>query len=791
MMPLSRVVGGSRILVEGRGKFPVGEVEDRPHGRRRSPARLALASLLALVCAGCAAPFQRPVARPSAPDHEGPGSKAVSVAGRPAVGVALGGGSARGIAHVGVIRWLEEHRIPIDVAAGTSMGGLVGGAFATGMDARELEAFINSLDWDQLFGASSFAHKNIRRKADGRAYPSRLEFGLKGGGIVPPTALNNGENVELLLGRITAPYFNIEDFDALPTPFRTVAVDLLSAQPVVMRSGSLADAMRATMSLPLIFPPVEVDGRVLIDGGTMNNVPADVVKAMGADRVIAVNVGDLSDREGVSYTMFGLAGSTIDAMMRASTRRALASADVVINVPLEKYGSLDWRRSADLIEEGYRAAEAMRDRLLPLAVSEAEYEAWRAARQGRRRTELPPPAFLQLDGFATRDAARLNVLLARHVGAPLDTRVLEQDIAVVAGLDRYQTVTWQLMQTERGVGLRIRGRLKPYAPPFMMLGVNLENTTSSDFRIALTARYLSFDVLGSGSELRIDGTIGSDPSAAVELYRPIGPTPLFVAPYAGVRRQIFDFIEDDAVIAQYRQTVGRLGLNAGVNLGATSDVRIGAYVGRSTASIEVGDPGFPELRGSETGAELVWRMDTQDRPVVPSLGLLSEVRLSRVFNGPDVAVGEETFDFNSRLTQLSAVGNHFWSLGAPNRVFVYGGVGTSFDSQPLPTQQFALGSPFRLGAYSAGELRGAHYYVATAGYLRQIGRLPDFMGGPVFAGTWLENGDAFEEWDLAGWRTNGGAGLVLDTLVGPVILAGSWGFDGRWRTYLGVGRIFR
>ena len=272
----------------------------------------------------------KPIAPASGPERP---PRVVREAGRPTVGVAFGGGSARGIAHVGVIRWLEEHRIPIDVAAGTSMGGLVGGAYATGMEPDELQTFITTLNWDKLFGASTFAYKNIRRKADARAYPSRLEFGLKRG-IVPPTALNSGQDVELLLGRIAAPYFNLEDFDDLPTPFRTVAVDLLSAQPVVMRRGSLADAMRATMSLPLIFPPTEVDGQVLIDGGTMDNVPADVVKAMGADRVIAINVGDLSDREGVSYTMFGVAGNTLDAMMRASTRRAITAADVVINVPL-------------------------------------------------------------------------------------------------------------------------------------------------------------------------------------------------------------------------------------------------------------------------------------------------------------------------------------------------------------------------------------------------------------------------------------------------------------------------
>jgi len=196
-----------------------------------------IAAMLAITCAACAAPFQRPVSRPAPASAQPSSSSIPSNLGRPSVGVAFGGGSARGIAHVGVIRWLEEHRIPIDVAAGTSMGGLVGGAFASGMDARELAAFLGSLDWDQLFGASSFAHKNIRRKVDARAYPSRLEFGLRGG-IVPPTALNNGEYVELLLGRIAGPYFAIDDFDQLPTAFRTVAVDLISAQPVVMRRGS-------------------------------------------------------------------------------------------------------------------------------------------------------------------------------------------------------------------------------------------------------------------------------------------------------------------------------------------------------------------------------------------------------------------------------------------------------------------------------------------------------------------------------------------------------------------------
>ena len=338
---------------------------------------ILLVVLVAALSAACAAPMQRPMAVTapvSVQLSQQERSPRYSAQSRPSIGVAFGGGSARGIAHVGVIRWLAEHRIPVDVAAGTSMGGLIGGSFASGMDADEIATMLGEIDWDLMFGASSFAYKNIRRKADSRAYPTRMEFGLKGG-LVAPTALNNGEQIELLLGRIASPYADVDHFDRLPTPFRAVAVDLVSASEVVMDRGSLAQAMRATMSLPLIFPPVERDGRILVDGGTMNNVPADVVRAMGADRVIAVNVGNLADREGINYSIPGLAGATLDAMMRATTKSSIASADVILNVPLSGYGSLAWRQSEDLIKEGYAAAEAMRDRLLPLAVTEAEYRA--------------------------------------------------------------------------------------------------------------------------------------------------------------------------------------------------------------------------------------------------------------------------------------------------------------------------------------------------------------------------------------------------------------------------------
>ena len=214
----------------------------------------------------------------------------------------------------------------IDLAAGTSMGGLIGGAFASGMSTAELRALITETDWDAMFGRSSFPFKNLRRKEDARSYPSRLEFGLNGG-IVPPTALNDGQQVDLLLARIAAPYYALETFDDLPTPFRVVAVDLKTADKVVLDSGSLATALRATMSLPGIFPPVERDGRVPVDGGALDNIPAGVVRRSGASVVIAVDVG-YAPRNTIDYSLFGLMGQTLDTMMRAGTRAALTHADV-------------------------------------------------------------------------------------------------------------------------------------------------------------------------------------------------------------------------------------------------------------------------------------------------------------------------------------------------------------------------------------------------------------------------------------------------------------------------------
>ena len=700
------------------------------------------------------------------------------------VGVAFGGGSARGIAHVGVVKWFEEHHVPIDVGAGTSMGGLIGGAFASGMPADELRTLIESIDWDQMFGSSSFPFKNVRRKEDARDFPSRLEFGLRRG-IVLPTSLNNGQQVDLLLARIAGGYYDLDSFDALPTPFRTVAVDLKTAERVVLDSGSLPPAMRATMSLPGVFPPVELGERVLVDGGALDNIPADVVRDMGASFVVAIDVGNAPD-ENLNYSMFALMGQTVDSMMKANTRRALQSADLVIQVDVQGFGSLDWRRSAELMQRGYEAAEKHRAELLPHALNDADWQAWVNARASRRRHPLPVPKYLVTAGVAPSDAAMVRRILAPHVDQPLDLPTIEKDLSTLSGLDRYQTVGWELMGPSGNEGLLINARDKVYAPPFIMLGFNLENRTSSDFRVQMAARYLSFDVLGSGSELRVDGVLGSDPAAAFSLFRPIFGRRVFVRPYAAATFNTLDFIEDDQIIAQYNLKQQYVGGDIGLVVSRESEVWGGLRFGHVDASSRAGDPGLPEASGANDEFRLGFIHDGQDSPVVPSRGAQVLVGLTHYIQSPSVPDVERT---NKGVTQLEGAYSRFWSWRRRNRLFVVGSGGTSFDGHPI--SQFALGYPFRLDAFRIGEHRGDHYGVLTIGAARQVGRLPDFIGGPVFVGTWLQNGSAFDTNEDADINSQASLGLVLDTLLGPVVAGTSFGFDGGFRLFVGVGRVVR
>ena len=713
-----------------------------------------------------------------------------SIPSRPRVALALGGGAARGLAHVGVLRWLEEHHVPIDAIAGTSIGGLIGGAYAAGMSPDDIESLVVAIDWDAMFGASGFRFDHVRRKRDLREYTSRLEFGLKHG-IAGPPALNTGQQVGLFLARITAPYYQLRSFDDLPTPFRCVAVDLHTAQQVVIRDGPLSRAMRATMSMPLTFPPVEVGDQLLVDGGALNNLPVDVAKSMGAAKVIAVNVADIGRKNALDRTLLGLVAETMDAMIRENLAVNLAAADVAITVPLLGVGPNDWDKARDAIRAGYDAAEAAKDQLLPLALDDDQ---WRAAQEKRRDAtlaRLPRPSFVRIDGAGISDSARMQRRLAALKDVDVDIDAIERNLNELGGMDRFETVTWALANDAGKDGLVFNALQKSNGPPFLFLGATLENTTSNEYRFGLSARYLAFDLLGSGTELRVDGAVGSEPVIRASWYRPLPSTPFFIEPIAQASTSRISIIEHDRIVAEYGRRRVFAGFDVGMNPGRVSEIRLGVRAGVSDSDVRLGDADVPEIEGSEVTLQGSWTWDTQDDPLLPSRGIHLVSTVTRFLQAPDAAVPDNRSSTN--VTKFESVATWFHPLRADRsrRVFAFAGAGSSIDGRPFVVDQFSLGGPARLTAFGTGEARGDHYGYIGAGYLHRAFRLPDFLGRSVFAAGWIESGSAFDRVANADIAVHASATIIADTLIGPIFAGASAGIDGKSRFYLGIGRIFR
>jgi len=624
-----------------------------------------------------------------------------------------------------------------------------------------------------------------------RAYPSHIELQLRRGAAFP-VALNNGQQVDLMLARIGGIYGNLASFDSLPTPFRCVAVDLRTSLPIVLDSGPLPTAMRATMSLPGIFPPVETGSWVLVDGGAMNNVPADVVRSMGADVVIAVSVGTMADTSDVSYSAFGMINSTTDAMMRANTRRGMAAADIVVNPSVQMFDGFDWRHAKALEEAGYKGAEAMRKQLLPLAVDDAAWRQYQARRADRRRTHMPKIAALDVRGATREDERLIRRRLAPLVGRALDVHALERDINYFSGFDRYLSINWELVGGgESGTTLLIRAIRRRSAPPFLMLGLNAQNLTSDEFTLQLAARFLAFDVLTPGSELRIDGALGSDRRLGAELRDAFRGSMVFGAATLGALEHRLDFTNDgNAILAQYHETVAFGQLDVGITPGQHLELRAGVQLGHYSARVKVGNPGLPSLSGPRSQLLASGIYDDQDSQVVPSEGLRVVGRTRHVMRTPSLPASFISPRSNDGLTQAELTGSHFWSWKAKaHRVFAVGGVGSSFGASPLPTDQFVLGAPFRLDAFSLGARRGDYYAALSGGYLHVVQRLPDFLGGPILVGGWLETGSAFDLHESTQIYTQLGFGTILDTLLGPALISYSVG-SGERLLHVGFGRLW-
>ncbi|HEY5781567.1 MAG TPA: patatin-like phospholipase family protein, partial [Lysobacter sp.] len=439
---------------------------------------------------------------------------------RPRVGLALGGGGARGIAHVSVLKAIEQAGVKVDCVAGTSMGSLVGAMYATGQTPDEIERQVLSIDWDRLFNDSlERRERSFRRKADDRLAVNSIGVGLYRGKLKLTTGVLAGQRILMLFERMTLPVSGIDDFDRLPIPYRAVATDLNTAESVVIDHGSLALAMRASMSLPGIFNPVEIDGRVLVDGGLANQVPVDVVRDMGADVVIAVDVGTPLEQLDVDASLVAVLNQMTGMLTTGNTHaqlKTLASRDILIVPALGKdVGTGDFSKGKQALEIGDAAAASAMPRLATLAREQASDDPMLAAQQPPRRAATPAAIeFVRLDNRTGYDDAFFLERLDVPLGRPLDVDKVEQQLQRIYGTETFALVSYQVVEENGRRGIVVEARPKPQGPVYLQAGLSVDSDFEGTSNTNLRAGLLFAPLSRYGAEARILAQIGNEPALA-------------------------------------------------------------------------------------------------------------------------------------------------------------------------------------------------------------------------------------------------------------------------------------
>ena len=701
---------------------------------------------------------------------------------RPRIGVALEGGGALGLAHIGVLQWFEEHHVPVDCIAGTSMGGLVGGFYATGMNPTELRKLIEGIDWDELLrSGTDYEDLSFRRKEDQRAYPNSLILGLRNG-ISIPAGLNAGHQIGLLIDRVTLPYYAESSFDALPVPFQCVATELVTGKAYVFKNGSLAEALRSTISIPGLFSPVHDGNRVFVDGGLVNNLPTDVVRKMGADIVIAVHLERQPAEAKDIQSLFGVLQQSVRVVIAENEATGLARADAVVTVPLNEFEPSDYKKSESIMQRGYDAADERSRFLDKFAIAESEWKEFASARDTRKRTLKPVPQFVKVQGTNAARAADIERFLKPLTGQPLDTEKLDRALTRLTGVGRYDAVGYRITERNGQQGLLIAVSEKNYAPPTIQPAAEVDGSESGDVDFTLGARLTLLDVAGFRSEWRTDFLIGKTYGIQSELYKPFdASSKWFVAPYADASDTAFKVDVKNDPVANYRFYRADIGADIGYGFNRFSELRAGYEVGYLNDQLRLGTPQFPSVKGRVGAARLRYRFDHTDDPVIPRKG----VRLDSNFRWFDTSPGA-----NGGFPALDAQVSYFQPITRPASLFLVAEGGTTFGFRQTGLPQYFLGGPLRLSAYGQNELNGNQYYFFRAGYLHDLLTLPRFVGKNVYAIGSFEFGKVYGAPNSSRFPNDFAAGLLAETSLGPVFIGGSVGDSGHHKWFFQLGRVF-
>lgn len=706
---------------------------------------------------------------------------------RPRVGVVLSGGGARGAAHVGVLRVLEELRIPVDCIAGTSMGAIVGGLYAMGMPVDELERMTTQVDWNEIFTDDIPRSSEVyRRKSDRNYYLSSIDFDLEHG-VRLPMGIITGKRIDLFLRSLAlnAP----DDFDTFPIPFRAVASDIVTGQQVVLSKGDLARSLMASMAIPGAIAPVEIDGRLLVDGGVTQNLPIDVVREMGADVVIAVNIGTPLSREENLTSFLSVLDQTTNILTNRNVFAQVygsTAEGVVIEPVLGDITTASFERMHDAVRAGERAAMDRADELERYAVEGAVYDRHRQDRMSRARP-VPRIEFVKMEQRSFFGSDALLRLIGIRAQGVMQKQILARDIFQIYKRDDLEDIDFEVIEQDGKNGLLIKARERGRTRHTVDLGIELSSDLDNDNSYRLLLKYTMSGLNALGGEWKNEIHLGQNERYFTEFYQPLSPYAwrLFVAPYAEYRDNVIDLYERyDAgnPFATYDIQRTTLGMDIGIQMAEYGEFRFGYAWGRSKSALDTGFQALPEEENDEGAYRLMFVFDQLDSPFFPRDGM----RFSSTYHYSRKNLGADD-DFETlecAFTGAVSHERHALTLRARGD--------TNFDTARGISRGFYLGGLFNLSGLNTDQLYGNHVTYGGIIYSYRILDLFPLLGKGLYAGVSLESGNAWparDDVDVADIVTAGSFFIALDSRLGPAYIGYGLAERGVSAAYFSLGAI--
>lgn len=745
----------------------------------------------------------------------------------------LSGGGALGIAHVGVLKVLEDQHVPIDCIAGTSMGAIVGGLYASGYSAQELETLVETSQWATLFSEPNVRRDfTFQRKRDDLNFLMGFKIGINDkDGVVLPKGAILGNPIDLAFLDFTLRSQGIDDFDRLPIPFRAVASDVETGNPVVLGRGSLVKAMRASMAVPGVFAPVEIDGKFLVDGGASNNLPVDVARAMGADRVIVVHIPTLLKTYPELTSALAVAGQMISILIKQNEDRQLTTLnvhDVYIRPDINGFTSSDFAQAKAIVTPGIKAAQDQQKALLPLAVSPAEYAAIRA-RQYRPVPEKPVIDFVQLNNDSPLSDSILWQKITTKSGERLSIPALQEDLSRLYGTGHFESVTFDIVNRpgkKAGVvvsaheksnvnatktskdtdgsadamasaedetdtapekGLSIATTPKAWSMDNLRFGLSLEDNFEGNTSYNLSTRYSQTLLNDLGGELNLDGQVGENNKAKAEWYQPLSAQKgAFVAANGGYEGQNIPILQDKQEIAKYRLTryTGQVAVGTTL-LDNDAEARVGLERGYGYADLKTGDRPSGIDNDFDIGDAFVsLDYDTLDQVNFPKKGKFANITFRKATE--TLGSTEDYEQGQARLTWVESVDD--------DNTFIFtSSLDLSLEYNTPINGQFLGGGFLNFSGYQKDQILSPNISSNRLLYLHQLyGNSEDLFHLPVYVGGSFEVGDYQERrQDLLRDPIMSGSGFLgTDTVFGPVYLGYGQSKGGLRSVYLFLGRTF-